>query len=175
MSGQLRKEDIIQQEEIQAALAAIAKSVDPVIAGFKKVAEYGKQISESVGGSDALKQLIELSKKATKNTQELSAAEKERIRVQKQLASTIAKLNSMRTEEGKRLIEEKVKIQEATRAVRENAREKLGLTQKTTGLTGAFNNFIKSIGVYAAAIFGLNRLLRFFTSDLLKLTVKLDS
>lgn len=175
MSGQLRKEDIIQQAEIQAALAAIAKSAEPVIEGFKKVAEYGKQISESVGGSDALKQLIELSKKATKNTQEFTAAEKERIKVQKQLETTIAKLNILRSEEGKKLVEEKVKLQEATRAARDMAREKLGLTQKTTGLRGAFDNFIKSIGVYAAAIFGLNRLLRFFTSDLLKLTEKLDS
>jgi tape measure domain-containing protein len=175
MAGQLRKEDIIQQQEIQEALAAIAKSVEPVISGFKKVADEGERLSKSVGGSDSLKNLINLSKQASKNTQQLSAAEKESIRIKKQLATTTARLNALRTEQGQRLIEEKVRLQEATRAARENAKEKMGLTQRTRGLTGAFKNLIKSIGFYAAALFGLNNIIRFFTRDLLKLTTRLDS
>lgn len=175
MAGQIRKEDIIQQEQIQAAFAEVGKSVDLLLQKLKSISDEAVRLNTALGGNESFKTLINLSKEAAKNTNELSAAEKEHIRIQKQLQSTIAKTEALRTKEGQKLVEEKVKLQEATRAARENAKEKLGLTKRSNGLRSAFGGLIKSIGIYAAAIFGLNRLIQFFTRDLLNMTKKLDS
>jgi myosin heavy subunit len=93
MSGQLRKHDIIQQQEIQDALAAIAKSVQPIIEAFSKVAESAQKAESIIKLAANIKQISESSKNAGENTKKLTDAEKELIKVQKQIDVLLARQN----------------------------------------------------------------------------------
>lgn len=182
MAGQLRKDDIIQQAEIQAALKAIADSVQPVITGFEKVAAAGKKIADSVGGTATLKELITLAKmqadaeaKLVKGKKDLLDIQSKEIRNRKQLAqakqaetrATIANTNATKAEEQAKQAKmrtERMEQQQIERTT--NAKKRQG---------AAFSGLIKSIGVYGAAVFSLGRIVQFFTSDLLRMTETLNS
>ncbi|WP_159522871.1 tape measure protein [Sunxiuqinia indica] len=173
MAGQLRREDILDAG-IKQELTEIAKAVQPVIDGFKRVADEGERLSKSVGGAESLSQIISLSKKATTNSRNLSQAEKERLRVETQLQKTIARSNALRTESGKKLIEEKVRLQEATRAAREKARANQGIVTSNRGLLGSFNNLIKSLKSYLLIYLSIAKAGELISS-IIKTTATLDS
>lgn len=167
MSGRIEKQDLVGAE----ALKVFPELLQQISATIKEA----KALKSEFKDVNSLLKLSEAIKKTKTNTDQLTASQKELDRQTKALIREKAKLVNVNSKINKQLIETQEKTRAATRAMREQAKESLGLAKKTGGLRGAFNGMIKSVGVYAAAIFGITRLIQFFTRDLLGLTKKLDS
>ena len=68
MAGQIRKEDIIQQQEIQQAFNDINKSAENLLNTLKQIAQTGVLNSETLKGLSQFKDVIKQTKQATKTT-----------------------------------------------------------------------------------------------------------
>lgn len=182
MAGQIKKDDIIQQKEIQEALAAIAKSVMNVASAFDQVAKSSKAAFESTKKAQTTKDLSKESQESAKNTTAQATAEKK-------LNTEIAKTNKLLSEEEK--LKRKVKqsteqlalarskdnkiLQQNRQRMAEINREFKEQVSKGSSLTQSFRGLAKSVVAYAAAYAGLRAIVRFFTQDLFNLTKALDS
>jgi hypothetical protein len=76
MSYILDKDKIIKQKEIEDAFASVAKSIQLPIEKVKEFTLEAKKLSEILGGTDKLKDIINTNTQITNNTQKLAAEQK---------------------------------------------------------------------------------------------------
>jgi tape measure domain-containing protein len=224
MSGELRKDEIIQEKEIIEALKNIASAVQPIVEGFKQLTIEGDKMAKSIGGTKNLKDIVQISKLQAQAAANLAREKKALIDVenkvlqqmkleaqvrdnelrvikrqlellvkeqqvkQSKIATDTKVVNQMKAEQDLINKETQARIKNNQLIVSEERAKQSKIrtdrleqqsTEKTVkskrGLATVFNGLIKSIGVYAAAMFALNRIVQFFTRDLLDMTKKLDS
>jgi hypothetical protein len=94
--------------------------------------------------------------KEQKTTKTLNTRQKEAQKLRNGLRSTMAKQEQASSRLNKELIKQKVALQEQTKALREQARQELGLKKRTT----LFQGMTKSILAAGAAMFGLVAIFR---------------
>jgi len=159
MSGKIQQNDIISPEAL--------KVFRDIVNDFQNIIKESKKLKSGLkdSGFDGVSRD---SQKAKKNLTEYEKAQRKLNRIKQQAQIESEKL-------GKDIAFENEKLKEARRINREVAREKQGLQRTNRGLTNSFKNLAKSALSYAAAMFGITEIVRFFTSTLLKLTTKLDS
>ncbi len=143
-----------QQKENTAQLIAAAKNV--AAADKKKTSDQKKNMSDWIA---AAKRVATFEKKADRDRR--AAAKKKLADQKKDIAEWIAAAKRVAAFEKKAARDKSMADKKE-----ESARKK-----KTSGL----KNLVRSVGIYAAAMFGLNRIVQFFTRDLLNMTKKLDS
>ena len=71
MSGQLRKEDIVNQQEIQDAFASMAASVKPFIDNIKEAGEVAVALNEALKSGGGFKEIVKDSNKAAEKHEEV--------------------------------------------------------------------------------------------------------
>ena len=182
MSYQLNRENIINVQDIVDAFATVAKGVKPFMESIKEVADEAVRLNEALGNVGKLKEIISVSQQTNKVKIQQNNLEKQALDIAAKTRAALIqeqRLKQQKITTDSKIIDNLKKEEQLKQATLRTEKMQQQQAQKLTrvkgGLSAAFDRLVKSIGVYAAAIFGLNRVVRFFTSDLLKLTVKLDS
>jgi len=182
MSYQLNRENIINVQDIVDAFATVAKGVKPFMESIKEVANESVRLNEALGNVGKLKEIISVSQQTNKVKIQQNNLEKQALDIAAKTRAALIqeqRLKQQKITTDSKIIDNLKKEEQLKQATLRTEKMQQQQAQKLTrvkgGLSAAFDRLVKSIGVYAAAIFGLNRVVRFFTSDLLKLTVKLDS
>jgi tape measure domain-containing protein len=159
MSGQIKKNDIISEEAL--------KVFSEIVLKFEKLLIEAKKMKSGLKDS-GFDELTEDAKKAKRALTEVEKAERELLKIREKQIIATSRL-------GLTIADEKVKLNEINRVNREAAKTKQGLMQSNRGLLTSFKNLIKSVGAYALAYVGLQKIISFFTNTLFNLTKKLDS
>src|SRR5680860_132994 len=186
MSGTINKNDIITPEALKVFSEIVAEFQKLLIesqklkqelnkgGGFKETEEAAKKAKQGIvqveNETRKFNSLLSLQKQKNKETTDsLIATSKAAARQKKKETADFKKDMAERVAAYKRVVAFEKKS--ATTRARQDKAELSAQKKKGGGL----RNLIKSIGIYAAAMFGLSRLIQFFTRDLLNLTKRLDS
>ena len=167
MSSRIERQEIISEEGL--------KAFKILFDDLMRIIGKAEELKSVLKDATSLNQVADAIKKTSKNTDDLTASQKELDRQTKALVKEKAKLANINSKTNKQLIETQEKTRAATKAMREQARAQLGLKKSGTGLIGMFKNLIRSTLAYGAAMLGLQQIARLFTSVIFKLTKKLDS
>lgn len=165
-------------KEINELLKGLKISIKEVIDSSKKLGSslggttYNEAVSGAVRYGETRKNLTAVEKE---HARILALAEKERIKLQNQLQQAQAKLSLAKSKENKQLIETRERTKALNREYAEAAKKKYNLTNKSNGLVTAFKNLAKSAVGYMLAFVGVQRVMQFFTRDLLQMNKKLDA
>lgn len=216
MSDYIGKNDIINNDEIDKAAKAAAKSLEPLKVGITEIITLSKAINKSFGKLD-FSGAVKANKSVENSVRELSNIEKERIKVKNKLhevlsknliaeekspsilikgtealkrknaalkeeeklktrlVQTNAKLNIARSQEARQLALSQEKIRQIRAEHNKLAKEQLGVKNNSNGIVSAFKNLAKAAISYFVAIASVQRIMNFFTRDLLELNKKIDS
>jgi hypothetical protein len=140
----IKKNDIFEQEVFKA-YDEIIKKQNTLIEQEKELLKVSKKrqtefqkIAKTSDGPEA-KKLVKVNNELIKNNKDLTALQKERIKVNNQLKVTQAKLLSSREKNTKVLAKGRVQLQKRNKLLKQVAREELGLVDATEKLTKARN------------------------------------
>ena len=182
MSGRITLTKLIDKVGINKGIKEITTAIDGITAAFNKAAKAGKKVADSVGGTDSLKklllyqkQLAEASdkraaakKKEVNATKNLTTAQKENLKIEKQ----VEVLKARQTASYKKLNAEKQKLSALQSKENKQIRDQV-TGQK--GLRASLGKLVKSVGAYAVAAIGLQKVISFFSNTLLTTTKRFDS
>lgn len=119
MAGILKKEDILEQKEIENALESIGKKILNLADAFDKVAASAAKVPQSLGGASKLNETVDVVNKVKKNTEELTAVQKDRVNVETEMERVTARLINTRKKEVDALLIEKKLLAESTKQRKE--------------------------------------------------------
>ena len=149
-------------EKDQQQLAAAAKSMDILTSSS---ANLVKKTVTLTGSLDKL----------TKEQEEFNAKAKETIKLQNEEARLIAKLNSLETEEAKNIQKLRTQIQEKNKALKQSAKESLGLVSIYDKESAKLNELRKRYKEVALAEGESSKAARVLRKELTALDAKLKS
>jgi hypothetical protein len=117
--------------------------VDSNTASFEKLIAKAVELNKAVGNASTFKEV-------NKATQEMTVNEKALTKQVDELAKANAKLQALYTDEAKKIAEVRVQQQEQNKALKEQAKEALGLSGAYDKLTKEYNEAAKSAKDLAA-------------------------
>ena len=161
VTEKLKKKKAVTKEEITGEKAALAQKRADIKAAKDKAIQ-------DKASTTAIKLKIAAQKKEKGSVDRLRATNALLLNRMKQLNVLIPTQRKQYERLTASVNNNKAKINELNQANRKQA-------TGNKGLMATFKNLAKSALSYAAAMFGVTEIIRFFTSTLLKLTTKLDS
>lgn len=175
MSNYIDRKDIINDGEIKKGISEVATSLTELRKLINGIVTDAKKMQTSLGKSGSYKQTVQNITSHAKNTEKLSVAQREQLKVSSQLERVNAKLRNASSKENQELIRKQEQLKHINRQYREQAKQQLGITKRTNGLATSFKKLAKSVAGYFLAIASVQRIVQFFTRDLLNMNKKLDS
>ena len=175
MSDFVGKKDIIDSSGINEEIGKVKKSFEGLKKTIGEVAQASVDMQATLGGQKGYKELIGEGKKHKKNTDDLTLAMKEHEKIKRQLAQAQAKHSVASSKENQQLIETRERTKALNREYAEAAKKKYNLNKQSNGLVTAFKNLAKSVVGYMIAMVAVQRVIQFFSRDLLELNKKLDA
>jgi len=182
MSGKITRESIIDEKGIRDAFVSTAENLQVFIDGIKKAADEAVRLNQALKESSGLKDIVKTTKEVTENTKKFTREETklteevkktnkiltEKEKIEKKLKASSEQLRLAKSKENKELQQNRQRISEINKEHKDQVRT-------GSGFLGVLKRLGRSIGLYAAALFGLTKIVQFFTRDLLKMTAKLDA
>ncbi len=175
MSNYIDRKDIINDGEIKKGISEVATSLTELRKLINGIVTDAKKMQTSLGKSGSYKQTVQNITNHAKNTEKLTAAQNEQLRVSSQLERVNAKLQNASSKENQELIRKQEQLKRVNQQYRQQAKEQLGISKRTNGLATSFKKLAKSVAGYFLAIASVQRIVQFFTRDLLNMNKKLDS
>ncbi|MFA5652417.1 MAG: tape measure protein, partial [Candidatus Paceibacterota bacterium] len=148
MSFILDKDKIIKQKEIEDAFASVAKSMQPLIDNIKQAAIEGKKLSDSFGGVDKLKEIINLSSKVADNEKKLLELNAQTLKIRDSINKQKLSEQSKKEAQAKRELaaEEKKEIANKRLLIAAQQSEK-GSKQQLQAVNAILTNRMKQLNV----------------------------
>jgi len=189
MSNLITKEKLIDEPGIMKSLKNIANGIKKLNTTIEQIGSSGKNVSSLVKLAKSLNDIATATERVKTNSERLASTTEKLTKEEKNFLELMNKINNAeRIAANAQAAKTRADIAE-TNAIKAKTQAKITderLTQaqiRTTKMstdatakkTSSLTNLIKSIGVYAAAMFGINRLIQFFSRDLLNLIRQLDS
>lgn len=120
--GKIIRDTDVVDKSLSDALKKLEKSLQNIVNSLNAVADSSKKVNiQTKQSQQTFSKTSDNINKASQNSQQLTALEKERIRVQKQLQATLAKSLSIRENNAKTLAKGKALLQARNKALKQAA------------------------------------------------------
>lgn len=119
MAGFIKKEDIIDDVQIQKAFEQIGRAVSGVMDNLDKLAQTAAKANKELSGSGSLGDLLNETKKASKSVEELTFNESELAKQAQELGKLTAKLEEIESHYNKEIVKTKEAIKQKNAEIKE--------------------------------------------------------